>query len=88
MLNLFLCVNADGNPTGARDIGKHESKHLKRNIGTTMIEEVTNVDSDKDEDLHMVQYKLEGKASQACGAVNGHNHHMEQPQSGRNFERT
>ncbi|CAN6347093.1 unnamed protein product [Urochloa humidicola] len=65
------------------DIDKDESKHTRnKNNGGANIEEAINLDSDEDEDLHIVDHNPESKASYALRAMSGLHLHVElQPES-------
>ncbi|CAL4893208.1 unnamed protein product [Urochloa decumbens] len=72
----------DGSSTEAMDIDKDESKYSRhKNNGGANIEEAIHLDSDEDEDLHIVENNPESKASYALRTMSDGHLHMEKPES-------
>ncbi|CAN6326072.1 unnamed protein product [Urochloa humidicola] len=65
----------DGSSTEAVDIDNDESECSRRKNGWANIEAI-NLDSDIDEDLHIVEHRTESNASHALRAMNGGHLHI------------
>nr|XP_034602851.1 uncharacterized protein At5g08430-like isoform X4 [Setaria viridis] len=85
--NVLKCLREekptkDGSSTEAMGIAKDESEYTRCKNSGANIEEAINLDSDEDEDLHIVEHRTEGNKSHALRAMNGGHLYMQQPKSG------